>query len=185
MKTVVDEFDDYFIWLCACAGVDLDRYSELMLVLYFTEFFVVMELDDSRKVEGLMLREEFFNLDRSSDWVMFMNAPCTVLEALVAMARRLDGLTTDENCGDRTSVWFWKLIGNLKLKEFTNQAFEEELYSEELNKTIYDILFVWMNREFCWDGVGSAFPISNPEFDQRHRSMMYQMYDYVDDYDAN
>lgn len=182
MRNVVDDFDDYFIWLCACAGVDLERYSELMLVLYFTEFIVTMELDDSRRVEGLMLREEFYNLDKLSDWVMFMDAPCTVLEAMVGIARRLDGLTTDENCGDRTSVWFWEMIGNLGLKRFTNQVFEEETHSEDLSKEIYDILFVWMNRDFDWDGRGSAFPISNPEFDQRYRTIMYQMYDYVDAY---
>lgn len=177
MRTVVDDPDDYFVWLCANVQAT-ERYTELLMELYFTEFTVLMELDDSRVVEGLMLREEFYNLDRTADWVMFMNAPCTVLEALIAMARRLDDLTTDENCGDRTRVWFWDMIGNLGLKQFSNSAYEQY---PDVQNTVFDILKVWMDREFESDGKGSPFPLERPKCDQRTRTMMYQMYDYIEE----
>ena len=177
MGTVTDEHDDYFVWLCANVQADA-RYEELLLELYFTDFEVMVEIDESRAVEGLMLREEYYNLDRSADWVMFMRAPCTVLEALIAMARRLDGLTTDENCGDRTRVWFWDMIGNLGLKQYTNFMYEKDPYTQE---RVFDILKVWMDRGFESDGHGSPFPLEYPKCDQRSRSMMYQMYDYVDE----
>lgn len=179
MKTVTDDFDDYFYWLSAIVRSDLDQYSELLWTLYDIDFITVLELDESRAVEGLLLREEFYDADRTADWIMFMNRDCSVLEALIPMARRIDGMTTDENCGDRTSVWFWEMLDNLGIAKYTNSL----LCDGDSWIDIHMILSAWMNREFDENGVGSPFPLRLPKHDQRRRTMMYQMYDYVTEKD--
>ena len=171
-----DEYDEYFLWLCELVNADMDRYSELLFQLHDMDFFWVLELDSSRATEGLALREEWYGLNPYADWIMFLEKECSVLEALIGLARRMESMLSDLNTGDRTRVWFWEMIRNLGLKKYTNTKMAGEFGA------ILDIQMVidnWLNRDFDDGGWGSVFPLDNPTCDQRERSMIYQLYDYL------
>ena len=180
MKQAPDEFDEYFIWLCCLVNADLDLYSELMFYLHDTDFQWCLELDSSRAKEGLELREEFYEANRyysDCDWVMLMDKPCSVLEALISIARRMDDMLIDDDTSERVAVWFWEMIKNLGLKRFTDillmRGNEDDYYDME------EILARWMNRDFEPDGTGSIFPLREASCDQRERTIVYQLNDYI------
>lgn len=172
------EYDDYFLWLCGLVDADMTRYSELLYILHDSDFMWCLELDESRETEGLMLREEFYNQDLSQDWIMFLEKPCSVLEVLIPIARRMNDVFESVDSSDMTRVWFWELIKNLGLKKYSNIRLEYEDRENDLID-INLILSRWMNREFEPDGTGSLFPLKTPTKDQRERSIIYQMYDYA------
>jgi len=180
MSSSSDEFDDYFIWLCELVNVDLDRYSELCYRLHDSDFVWCLELDSNRGVDGLRLRDEYCEANRyfNTDWVMLMEKPCSVLEALVALARTMDDMLLDEESPDRVPIWFWEMVSNLGLKRYTNERLLGRIDDDD-EKDIQFILLRWMNREFDSDGRGSIFPLKNPTHDQRERSIIHQMNDYV------
>lgn len=179
MWQATDEFDGYFLWLGDLVEVDWDRYSELLYALHLMDFTWCLEQDESRSTEGLMLREEYYELSgREEDWVMLLDRPCTVLEALIPIAKRMDDILVDEDTGDRTRIWFWEFIGNLGLKKYTNQRLIGRFKTDD-DYDIQMIVRTWLDREFQYDGKGSLFPLKEPSCDQRSRSIVYQMYDYA------
>lgn len=179
MKQAHNEYDGYFLWLCDLVNADLDLYSDLMFYLHDMDFIWCIELDKSRANEGLELRKEYCEENRyfDTDWVMLMEKPCSVLEALISLARRMDDMLIEDNTSERVAVWFWEMVRNLGLKKFTDAVFmrgnEDDYYDFEL------ILHCWMNREFDFDGVGSPFPLRYPSCDQRERTLVYQLNDYI------
>ena len=173
-----EDYDGYFLWLCHLVSADMTRYSELLWNLYDMDFVWVLDIDASRSIDGLDLRKEYFDLFPEEDWVMLMEKSCSVFEMLIALSRRIDGVLGDVNTGDRTRVWFWEMIRNLGLKSYSNIRLEYDETGEELID-IQIILSRWMNREFDEDGKGSVFPIKEPMHNQRERSIVYQMYDYL------
>lgn len=177
-----DDYDGYFLWLCDLVNADMTRYSELLFRLHDMDFVWCLEQDESRAVEGLMLREEYYGLtDYLEDWVMFMDKKCSVLESLIALARRMSDAMTETESGDTTRVWFWMFIKNLGLKPYSNIRLEAPWYptSESDLIDIQMIVHRWLNREFESDGVGSIFPLKEARHDQRERTLVYQMYDYI------
>ena len=184
-----DDYDDYFLWLCSLVDADMDRYSELLFTLYGIPFIWVLEQDQSRETEGLLMREEFYENDTSQDWIWFWEQPCSVLEALIPIARRMNDILTDDDTGDRTRVFFWRFIENLGLKKYTNGEmslfFEPRLYSYNdiyettVYDTIKDLINSWLQRCFDWNGVGSIFPLEQADSDQRQTTIVYQMYNYI------
>lgn len=172
-----DEFDGYFLWLCSLVNADMNLYSELLWNLQNTDFVWVLELDESRSVDGLDLRREYFETSLE-DWIIYWERDCTVLEMLVALARRIEGVLGDVNTGDRTRVWFWEMVRNLGLKPYTDSRMNFGDYDND----VFDIQMIlsrWMNREFDVDGTGSIFPLKLTVHDERERSIIYQMYDYL------
>ena len=174
-----DEFDGYFLWLCSLIDADLDRYSELLYILYNMEYRWSIRQDESRATEGLMLRDEYYQLtDKEASWVLEGDWPCNVLEALIPLSRRMDDTLTDEYHGDRSRVWFWEFIENLGLRQYDNQHLKNDIY----DACEYDVQIIvnrWLDRRFDFDGTGSIFPVPGAVGDQREISTIYQMYNYV------
>lgn len=188
MKQAHNEFDGYFLWLCDLVNADLDKYSDLLFYLHDTDFVWCIELDESRANEGLDLRKEYCEVNKyfDTDWVMLMEKPCSVLEALIGIARRMDDMLIEDNTSERVAVWFWEMVKNLGLKRFTDFVFmngkDEDFYEFEM------ILNIWMNREFNENGEGSPFPLHHPTHNQQNRTIIYQLNDYIlenymEDYD--
>ena len=172
----MDEFDDYFLWLCDLINADMNVYSEILFQLHDTDFVWALELDSSRAKDGLELRKEYYDICHD-DWVMLMDKDCSVLEMLIGLARRMDDMLVDDNTSTRVPIWFGEMFENLGLKKYTNTFLWFEL--EEDFYDIQEILRIWMHRDFEPDGVKSVFPLRNPTRDQRERTIVYQMNDYV------
>lgn len=165
----------YFVWLYSHIGNPSDKNPEhshwiLADLLYGIVFTWDIPNDDNRADDGIQLRYEFCE-ETGTDDFHAEDGPCTVLEMLIALAKRLDFLE-DGGAAD----WFWIMVDNLGLLGFTDQAYvDEEWFKDE----VYDIIDIFLCREFEKSGVGGIFPLRHPRSDQRKVEIWYQMHAYL------
>lgn len=155
----------YFLWLCdQIEDCELsDEEEDLLSALYATPFKVVMEMDEDREADGLALRDEYTDRD------ILPEMPCTVLEVLVALARRMAfelSSSTDEI--EEPERYFWEMVWNLGLNLHNQEDWEA-------------IIEDWLARDFRPSGAGSPFPLSSPTRDQRYVDLRYQMSAYLNE----
>ncbi len=140
----------------------------LLKQLHAMEFSYINSMDYNRAVDGLELRYNFSpelsNCDRS---------PCSVLEMLIALSEKCEGIAGDPDKGDRTAYWFWMMIENMELLSVTDRNYDS-LYVEER-------ISIMMNRAYEPDGSGGGlFYIPTTAYDLRKVELWYQMCWYVD-----
>lgn len=162
----------YFLWLCeVCGALDKERvdsggYILLMGALFKREFYWTIEMDENRAEDGKELRSEF-NADISEE----LNGPCNLLELLIGLARRWYQETRSDGENDRSKEYFWCMISNLGLLEYTDECFDEE--------KVRKILDIFVDREYCKDGVGGLFPVKDAKKDFREVELWYQLQEYL------
>lgn len=181
MGLYTEEFDGYFLWLCDLVNADMSRYSELLYALHEMDFVWVIDLDSDRADDGLELRRKYYQTNPDDDWVMFWDRGCTVFEALIGIARRMNYILEDEDSGDMSFMYFWEFIRNLGLKKYSNNRLRG-LSQEQIDTDFFDIQLIcsnWMNRKFEPNGQGSIFPLPSATENQAHISLTYQMNNYV------
>lgn len=166
--------DPYFDWLCIFVGLNKSipgrNYNELVNALHHMEFKPKLQMDTNRGADGLQLRVEFMN--EHGPWGSATNrGPCTMLEFLVALSRRMSFLTYGEGNHGQTEYYFWKLIGNLGLKKVTDDKWHF------INGDFFTEDAVWRvnERQYMPDGSGGLFPLKRPNQDQRTVEIWYQM----------
>lgn len=166
--------NSYFNWLCVKVHrVDNPTPSltfwKLFRQLYSTEYIWLISGDDNRAEDGVELRSEFLNearLDGDETWEL---AGCSVLEMLVALARR-----AQFNAGETVNFWFWRFLENLGIADANDASnTPPEKIDEILN------IFIW--RMYDEAGVGGLFPMTYPEHDQRDVEVWYQFHAYLVD----
>lgn len=169
----------YFEWLCAKVmnlkpRRDEATYWDLLRKLHKTEFVWTISGDDNRAEDGKELRKEFILQAEIPDnraireWRLDIG--CSVLEMLIAFARRAEFQTDDP-----LPLWFWEFVRNLGLEEFND--------SRGLDEEFVDLVledFVW--RTYQPNGEGGLFPIDNPSMDQRTVEVWYQFCEYLVDH---
>lgn len=170
-------YGEYFDWLCEQINLKPGVYDYLMRILYDINFTWVIDLDFNRSEDGIILRGDFYN-DENNTPEKIENKPCSVLEALIGLAKKMNYILDDADRGDRTRIWFWEMIDNLGLSKFKDSTFEDPVDIKNKLK-INDICTKWMTRKFEYDGSGSPFPLNNPNRDQRTLHMIDQINDYV------
>ena len=161
MNAQLDEA--YFTWLYAHIDVGEDRWK-LARQLYKKEFVWLIQNDDNRALDGLVLRYEFVDLypllPIDLEW---LDMGCSMLEMLVALSDRAAFL------GEGTpQQWFWEMMENLAI--YSDEP-SEELIEEALDKVIW--------RTYNYDGEGGLFPLENPVKDQRKVEIWYQLNSYL------
>ena len=163
----------YFEWLCLQVGVTED-YWTLMGMLFNREFTWFVPNDNNRAADGLCLRERYLE-ERGLEGSAMIYGPCSVLEMMAALAIRCeDDIMRDPDLGDRTSLWFWIMICNLKLDRYTDDTIDM-VYTEEISR----ILDVMLDREYMMNGDGGLFPLKKPAHNQRRVEIWYQMNAYL------
>lgn len=174
--------DLYFKWLLEILGFrDLGscRYISMLSYLYSTDFRLtdpIVGHDDNRLSDGFELREEYSNSFTDPDLPDIFGEPVSVLEVLVAFARRIDDdVMYDGNL--HASKWFFIMIYNLGMQNFTDDQLGVGWTIEEEEQ----IIDIWMSRTFEPDGTGSIFPVKTTAFDQRNVEMWYQMQEWFKD----
>ena len=167
-SSMSDEINEYFHWLADMVNIDLEEEPELsylflMRALFKKEFYWTIDFDEHRAMDGLYLREVFF--DSKMDF-----GPCSVLEMLVALASRCDQdlLGDEENCTDE---WFWDMITNLGLDVFVDTEFDP--YAIEI------ILDRWLDRDYDQNGCGGLFYTDDPDIDMRNLEIWSQLQIYA------
>lgn len=164
--------DPYFDWLTMTVGMDRmqEDYYEMAKCLHEKIFVPKLEMDRNRGGDGLQLRVDFQN--GHGPWGTSVNrGPCTFLEFLIGLARRMSFLMYGENCHHHTAFYFWKLIENLGLMKCTDGKWYDingEFFVEDAVSRVNE-------RLYSGDGRGGLFPLRKAEKDQRGVEIWYQM----------
>ena len=151
-------WDDYRNWLCRRVGFNRLKlggktYNKLMDQLHYEEFECLIERDNNRALDGVSLRNDFFDEIGLQNGSFF--SECSCLELLVGLAIRIDNEYIGDPAEEHPEVIFWRMLCNLKLDRFDDSHYNTE--------TVYDILDKWIYRKYSRNGVGSIFPVRNPE----------------------
>lgn len=173
MSAYLDE--RYFHWLygqvCSVEAQNPSRtYVNLLSIMYTKEFVWLVPNDDNRVEDGKDLRYEFLEdigttpEERDRLW---LELGCSFLEMLIALSRRLSF-----EAGDSPRVWFWHLIENLELEEFSDRV---DISKEHVDGVLDRV--IW--RTYEYNGGGGLFPLQYPEQDQRKVELWYQLSDYI------
>lgn len=155
-----EERDLYFEWLC-CLVCATEADFGLLLGLYSCEFRWSIPRDENRAMDGHRLRGEVENIMNYTDLPI---SYCTVLEALIGIARRMDAMRAEPRT-DNTPRWFWEIVGNL--------GFDPDL------SNFYEVIDRFLNREYNLNGDGGLFPLNQFCEDQRKVEIWYQMNAYM------
>lgn len=166
--------DLYFEWLCELVNADETSdpsYSELLRYLFLKEFIYILPMDGNRYEDGIDLRYRFgdekkFDQGMVSSYLDQTN--CSVLEMLVALSKRCDeSIMYDSHYGDRTGLWFWNMIENLKLDIYVDGMFD----LDEVN----DKVDIFLERNYKSNGEGGLFTVADPPSDMRNVEIWVQM----------
>ncbi len=165
--------EDYFRWLVDLLQDDYlrDNYQKLLWKLFTTEFTWIVDYDSNRAKDGLYLRYLF---SRIIDEDFDMEIGCTLLEMMIALARRCDDdIMYDAELGDRSGYWFWVMLENLGL-----DLDDDFGYNEYSVNRIIDIL---LNRKYRRNGHGGLFPCDENETDFRKMDIWWQLNSYLNE----
>lgn len=169
-------WDEYTMHIMRELYIDIDRieYTPLMLYLNTLPFEYVIDMDENRAVDGIMiLREPYFD-DKG---MACPEIDCTVLEMLAALAIRLDNEYVGEPNNPAPGGIFWEFLINLGLV-----GAGKFIGPDPDRRKIDDILEKWMSRNFDYDGNGSIFPVENASRDQRTIEIWDQKNEYMNKY---
>ena len=135
--------ENYYIWLCDLVDLEAHgEYSNLFSFLYDTEFVWSVAKDSNRAGDGKMLREDYTHevswFDISyGEW---LNEPCSLLEMLIALARRTRvDLMPEFDITD--SDWFWIFIKNLGFDRYDDRCVFDEKFVTLFQKKVANFGF--------------------------------------------
>lgn len=177
--------DAYFCWLIRLIGneyIELN-YQKLLWKLYITDYIWELDYDKNRAADGLFLRRLFekeTHLHNVSDAVFGSSVmapikPCSVLEMLIALARKAeDDIMHDPIYGDRSGLWFWTMLENLGLDIYDDYYY----FESEIDK----ILDIFLHHRYQNNGSGGAFPIISNTRDLRKTDLWWQMNAYLEEH---
>lgn len=175
--------DDYFEWLMDIVQPIRNGKSWLILmkVLGRTEFEVLVPNDINRCIDGCGLREEFRLCSHHSSYADIMEQPCSVLELLLSLARKMDFELSDafySSGMDHTEEFFWELLGNLGLDFYDDDTYADR---KGAGNEVKKILRVFMSRDYDECGHGGAFPLTCSKRDQRYVELWRQLSEYLEE----
>ena len=172
------ETDPYFKFLCSIIDdMDFDpsRYQKLLSRLHQEEFIWLIPDDENRALDGLSLRVEFGTAIGKSKLDSKLDSskhPCTVLEMMIALAKRCETeIMEDMDIGRRVGRWFKVMIRSLGVNYEKDDIFDE--------KFVDFIISGLIAREYEPNGDGGLFFVSNTDVDMRKVEIWYQMHTYL------
>ena len=165
-----DIYDEYFDWLTKPILNEHPDYYNLLGQLFNTNYAPRVGNDIDRAADGVNLRREFADKDEWDEDEVTDDIcdPCSVLEMMWALAKRMAFHTYKRGESDKTIYWFWVMICNLGLDKYPD--------SDYYKSSVRAILRRWQTGKYEKDGSGGLFPLKNPEnLDQREVEIWYQM----------
>jgi hypothetical protein len=179
--------EEYFSWLYDLVRTTKPSYRKLCRFLDEKKFRWSVPNDDNRCEDGLNLRDEFIeahNLDESHLEVRyFLKGECTVLEVMVALARRINDLMFDlRRQDDKTPKWFVEMLRNLGIDRFTDVTTPDPRLDPISEVQVDQILEILMDRTYDVYGRGSLFPLKrrHPK-DMSTVEIWYQLMTYLEE----
>ena len=133
--------EDYYIWLCDLVDLEAHSgYSNLISFLYDTEFVWSVVKDSNRAGDGKQLRYDYIDCfgDIESidyDSMNWLNEPCSLLEMLIALARRTR-IDIMPEFGNDTADWFWIFVKNLGFDSYDDGCIFDEKFGPLFQKKV-------------------------------------------------
>ena len=169
--------EGYFEWLCGIvvAGrteeeTPVGMYSRLLRQLFEKPFRYDIPMDGNRAEEGIDLRYRFteeLGYPQAAA-AELDDRDCSVLEMLTALSIRCEEhIMHDDKEGDRTRMWFWEMLGNLGLIEYTDYHYDETAVNMILERLL--------NHDYGPHGEGGLFYIPDCPRDLRTVEIWYQL----------
>ena len=170
---------DYFEWMydlmCEDRFTRSVSYRQLLTFLHEIEFVYFVPYDENRAVDGITLRYRYCQIHDCEDMEYCLSGPCSVLEMMVALAIRCEGIMDNPMKGDRTSQWFWEMITNLGLGSMSDDNFNEWL--------VNDVVTRLLERDYDFDGRGGLFRVRGTRRDMRTTEIYHQLLAYINTID--
>ena len=166
-------YNSYFRWLLDQVMYDDMRrsgrsYRKLLEYMRNVQFTWLIDFDKNRADDGKNLRY-IFQTETGIEGEI--KGACSFLEMCIALARRINDDIFEPDPMARPARWFWIMMENCGLDEFTDDRFNEEKVGEIVDRII--------NREYKKSGKGGLFPLKNAVKDQRKVQIWYQMQSYI------
>ena len=177
--TPIEIQDGYFQWMynLVCYN-ETTSYQKLLRKLHDIPFTYTIMKDKNRAVDGANLRFRYGDEhDISSEEIEFAfgNMDCSVLEMMVALAKRIEeSIMTDPDIGDRTGMWFFKMLSSLHLILMDDSSFDSRFVEDAVN--------LFLSHQYSYNGDGGLFALERPLFDARRMEIWYQMNGYLNEY---
>ena len=168
--------NEYFRWMYQLVKPSRGSYTILLCQLYDIDFYNLIDMDADRAEDGINLRYRF-GYENGYESAMIASylddRPCSVLEMMVALSMKMEEqIMDDPDIGDRTSVWFWKMIDNLGLGTMHDGIIDTD--------HVERIIFRFLDRDYKRDGTGGLFKVHG-HGDLRNVEIWYQMLWYLND----
>lgn len=176
--------DGYFNYLLDIVDIDgIEKYIKVLDILYRTDYRWSIHNDDNRAMDGIEIRYNYQRDHDISDKDMeeLLLIPCSVIEVICGLAIRMDDIMRDPE-EPHINRWFWELIGNLGLLNFTDDLYNKGAWSEVDIKKILDIL---MDRTYDELGHGGLFPRNICHVNQKEAELFSQMNGYLNEFYIN
>lgn len=164
---------EYLLWLqnqLKDEWAPTGSYWGLVNLMFDKEFTWFVDHDDNRVVDALDLRVEFAHETRWRRTQVNRLGPCSFLEVVIGLSRRLAFIAGGEPPG-----WAWQLLTNLELHKCLDPLSTRKINS--INRT----MDVCIQRRYSPDGQGGFFPLSWPDGDQTQIELWYQMNAYAEE----
>lgn len=162
---------NYFMNLLKHGGLDRNgiarRYIELWELLYGVPFRVVLERDRNRIGDVYEMRKHIGYLSSCNEPDMAV----TVLEVLVAFARRIDMEYIGSPGDPHPERIILEMVQNLGIDRYVKQGYNRSFVMEKLDR--------WMDRTYNICGIGGLFPVKRDQRDQRKLELWDQMMSYI------
>ena len=139
-------------------------YENVLQALFNTPFEAKVAKDENRLKDCRYLREKF-------GWPTVNPGNC--LEVLIVVARDMEDILYDDRHGNRTVEWFWLMMSNMGLTEYTNARYEDT--------AVLDIIDKFVQRKYKTNGEGGPFPLRRPPNNQRRADLFMLMNYYVNE----
>lgn len=180
--------EEYFSWLYDLIKDRRYSYIKLASQLHHKTFEWSIRNDENRCEDGIALRDRFIDINHLDETHLevkaMIDAPCTVLEVMVALAERMNDLMFDlsDTRSNKTPKFFHHMLVNLRLDRFVDNHNPDRRFSPVVEAEIDDILEVWLGRTYGYDGFGGLFPIKRrPPTDQSKVEIWYQVMAWLDE----
>lgn len=173
--------NDYFEWLSDLvfdrSYSDYISYEKLLMYLHSVEFRWTIPKDQNRAEDGAALRYRFaleYAQGYPVDLILgYLDAPCSVLEMMVALALRCETIMDDPNVGNRTSQWFWGMVTSLGLGSMTDTRFDKIFVADTIER--------FLDRKYEPNGKGGLFTMRHTNCDLRKVEIWSQLCWYLDE----
>lgn len=157
---------------CPEYGAPASNYTKLLYMLLSIPYVPTLVMDENRLIDGQNLIREFYYSATGSTTGPWWPEYCSILEMMIALAIRAEDIMEDPDIGNRTSIWFWRMIDSLGLIQQNNLSFNPEIVSNVIER--------FLRQEYLPNGSGGLFTLPGCPVDLRVVEIWEQMIWYLD-----